>query len=223
MNVYDGALVRYQDPNLTACVPTSTLMMLNFVSSNGTTGAGFVWSSTISYTAEQNLHTWERAHDTLSNAANGTDPHGWRNGLNFYGWGTYTSPATMVYNDLAFTSYDAAVKAAVTAMAKFGKPVGILGWAGGHAQIMNGYEVVGQDPALSSSFTVTAIYLTDPLSADKIRNLKISNANFKGGSLTYRFRAYAWKDSPYDDPYRAGDAASYKEWYGKWVIVAPVR
>ena len=30
-------------------------------------------------------------------------------------------------------------------------------------------------------------------------------------------------DSPYDDPYTAGTLASYKEWYGKWTIIAPVR
>lgn len=68
-----------------------------------------------------------------------------------------------------------------------------------------------------------AVYLTDSLAKDGLRNAKISNANFKGGPLTYRFRAYAWTDSPYDDPYTAGTLASYKEWYGKWTIVAPVR
>ena len=57
----------------------------------------------------------------------------------------------------------------------------------------------------------------------RLRNAKISNANFKGGPPTYRFRAYTWTDGPYDDPYTAGTLASCKEWYGKWTIVAPVR
>ena len=113
-------------------------------------------------------------------------------------------------------------------MAKYGKPVGILGQAGGHAQIMNGYEVVGLNPATSSNFSVVAVYLTDPLGKDGLRNAKISNANFKSGSLTYRFRAWLYtpyykNESPYDDPYTAGTRTSYDEWYGKWNIVAPVR
>jgi len=70
---------------------------------------------------------------------------------------------------------------------------------------------------------VVAVYLTDSLKKARLRNAKISNANFKGGSLTSRVRAYARTDSPYDDRYTAGTRASYKEWYGKWTIVAPVR
>ena len=202
--------------------------MLNFIASKGTKGSGFRWTKSTSYTTEENILAWERAHDTLRATSKGTDPHGWRNGLNYYGWNSYTAASTRVYQDLAYTSYDSAVKAAVTAMAKYGKPVGILGQAGGHAQIMNGYEVVGLNPATSYNFSVVAVYLTDPLGRDGLRNAKISNANFKGGSLTYRFRAwldtpYYKNESPYDDPYTAGTRTSYDEWYGKWNIVAPVR
>jgi hypothetical protein len=70
---------------------------------------------------------------------------------------------------------------------------------------------------------VVAVYLTDSLKKDGLRNAKISNADFQGGSLTSRFRAYARTDSPDDDRYTAGTRASYKEWYVKWTIVAPVR
>jgi hypothetical protein len=129
----------------------------------------------------------------------------------------------MTYQVFAYSSYDAAVKAAVTAMARYNKPVGILTWAGGHAQVLNGYQVSGLNPASSSDFTVQYVYITDPLQKDALRNAQISNTNFKSGSLTYRFRAYAYTDSPYDDPYTAGTVAAYKAWYGKWVIVAPVR
>lgn len=185
--------------------PTSTQMMLNFIASKGTRGSGFRWTKSTSYQTEKSLLAWERAHDTLVWTSKGTDPHGWRNGLNYYGWNSYAATSRMVYQDLAYTSYDAAVKAAVSAMAKFGKPVGILGWAGSHSQIMNGYEVVGEDPAVSSAFSVLAVYLTDSLKKDGLRNARISNADFQGGSLTYRFRAYARTDSPYDDRYTAGD------------------
>jgi len=223
MNLYDARLVRYQDPNYTACVATATQMMLNFVASNGAKGDGFRWNTSTSYTTQQNILAWERSHDAYAPSSPGTDPHGWRNGLNFYGWGSYTNASAMTYQDLSYTSYTAAVKAAVSAIATFDKPVGILGWAGGHAQFINGYEVYGQDPAVSSDFRVVAVYLTDPLRSDGLRNARISDASFRSGPYTYRFRPYNWKDSPYDDPYTPGNVPSYKEWYGKWVIVAPVR
>ncbi|HEX7472215.1 MAG TPA: hypothetical protein VF323_03965 [Candidatus Limnocylindrales bacterium] len=222
-NLYDARLVRYQDPDYTACVATVTQMMLNFVSSKGAEGTGFRWTRSTSYATQENILAWERAHDAYAPSSMGTDPHGWRNGLNYYGWGSYANASTMVYQDLSYASYNAAVKAAVTAIATFDKPVGILGWAGAHAQFINGYEVFGQDPAVSSDFRVVAVYLTDPLRSDGLRNARISDANFKSGSTTYRFRPYAWKDSPYDDPYTPGNVPSYKEWYGRWVILAPVR
>ena len=222
-NLYGGTLVRYQDPDYTACTATSTMMMLNFTATKGTKGTGFRWGTTISYTAQESILAWGRAHDTLVSTGRGSDPNGWRNALNFYGWNDYTNSATMTYKVFAYSSYDAAVKAAVTAMAKYNKPVGLLAWAGGHAQVLNGYQISGLNPATSSNFTVQYVYITDPLQKDALRNAQISNANFKAGSLTYRFRAYAYTDSPYDDPYTAGTVAAYQAWYGKWVIAAPVR
>ncbi len=222
-NFYDGAGVRYQDPDYTACVPTSTLMMLNFVATKGSRGTGFRWTATTAYSAEESMLQWERTHMTQLTSHLGVDANGWRNGLNYYGWGAYTSEAGMTYRVFAYSSYDAALKAIVQAVATYNKPVGFLGWAGGHAQIVNGYRVTGLDPATSSAFTVTTIYLTDPLASDGMRNYAISAQNFGSGSTKYRFRPYTYTDSPYDDPYSPGTAAAYRAWYGKWVIVAPVR
>jgi hypothetical protein len=135
-----------------------------------------------------------------------------------------------VYDDLEYTTYDAAVHAAVQAIARFGMPVGILGWAGKHAQLMTGYVVEGDDPAQSDAFSVLFVYLSDPLSADRLVNTKISNATFKGGSWRVRFQPYRETDSPYDDPYKPGWKRSAvsatwgpSEWYHRWVIVAPIR
>lgn len=222
-NLYNSNAVRYQNPDLTACVAATTEMMLNFIAYSRTKGSGFDWQPTTSYNTQEAIRTWERAHDTLSKSGHGTDGNGWRNGLNKYGWNNYAHPSEMVYNDESFNSYDAAVKAAIEAIAKYDKPVGILGWAGTHAQIMTGYETTGEDPAISTDFTVGYIYLTDPLAKDGLRNARISYTSFKEGSLTYRFRAYGEKDSPYDDPYTLGKVAAYKEWYKKFVIIAPVK
>ncbi len=146
-DLYDGSLVRYQDPDMTACTATATQLMLNFTASQGVAGGGFVWQPTTSYGVQEDILAWERANDTLESGAPGSDPHGWRNALNYYGWSDFTSPGTRHYEDLAYSSYASAVKAAVVAIATENQPVGILGWAGGHAQIMTGYEVYGGDPA----------------------------------------------------------------------------
>src|SRR5215213_4445489 len=108
--------------------------------------------------------SFARSHDTLALGQPGTDPHGWRNALNYYGWGSaaMTDPTRRVYEDRAYGSFDAALKSAVRAIAMYHKPVGMLGWAGGHAQVITGYVATGENPATSSNFTVKGVYLSDP-------------------------------------------------------------
>lgn len=221
-NLYSN-LVRYQNPDLTACVATATMIMLNEIADSGRKGKNFQWTTSISVTRQRNVLRWARAHDTLEPGPGGTDPNGWRNALNQYGWGDYQDPDTMAYKVLTFNSYATAVKSAVIAMARYHRPVGILGWAGGHAQVLNGYTVYGQDPAKSADFTVQYVYLTDPLKRDALRNARISFTKFVSGSLKYRLRKYRQKDSPRDDPYIDGIVRADKGWYGRYVIVAPVR
>jgi hypothetical protein len=221
-NLYSN-LVRYQDPDLTACVATATMIMLNQVAANGRKGKGFQWTTSVSVTRQRNVMRWARAHDTLERGPGGTDPNGWRNALNQYGWGDYQDPDSMTYEVFAFNSYDKAVKTAISAMARYDRPVGILGWAGGHAQVLNGYTVYGQDPATSMDFTVRYVYLTDPLKRDALRNTRITYTKFITGPLKYRLRKYRQKDSPLDDPYIDGVIAADKGWYGRYVIVAPVK
>lgn len=81
----------------------------------------------------------ERGHDTLALLGSGSDAHGWGNSLNYYGWGlaAMTDPSKSVY-DLEFSTYDRAVHAAVRAIAQYRVPVGIISWAGRHAQVMTG-------------------------------------------------------------------------------------
>ena len=221
-DLYDAAAVRYQDPDMTACTAASTEVMLNLIARRGTPGSGFAWTATTSYDVQESILTWERAHDTLDAGAPGSDPHGWRNALNYYGWNAYTTPGARQYEDIAYGSYDDAVRAAVVALARQNRPVGLLGWAGGHAQIMTGYEVYGLDPAVSSDFTVQAVYLTDPLASNHLLDSRITYSALQSGSTIYRFTAYDWRDSAADDPYTPGTLTSWREWYGKWVIIAPV-
>ena len=100
----------------------------------------------------------------------------------------------MTYKVFTFTSYAAAVKSAVSAVARYHRPVGILAWAGGHARSC-GYQVYGQNPATSSNFTVRYVYPTDPSSATRC-NARISYISFFSGALKYRLRKYRQTDEP---------------------------
>lgn len=239
-NLWVDAAFLYQDPYNNACTAASTMIMLNTIAYRGTGGNGFAWTP---YRVKKSpdpadkrdmtsILSFERAHDTLVADTSGSDPHGWRNALNFYGWGkaAMTDPSLMPYVDKAYRSFDGALKAAVKAIARQQMPVGILAWAGGHAQVMTGYIVTGDDPRISNDFTVTYVYVSDPLKRSEVVNRKLSYEAFKAGALRYRFRRYLESDSPYDDPYVDGTIASSvssavgpSEWYSRWVIVVPVR
>lgn len=240
-NLYAWRAFLYQDPYPTACTAASTMIMLNVIAYRHSGGDAFGWTpyrvknNTANRSDTRDMTSilyFARSHDTLSVFGSGSDGHGWRNALNAYGWGlsAMTNPTKRVYDDLEFTSYDAAVHAAVRAIARFDMPVGIITWAGGHAQVMTGYVVDGEDPAISDAFTVRYVFLSDPLYSDHYVNVMVSNASFRAGALHLRFQAYRETDSPYDDPYGAGWTRSAvsptrgrSEWYHRWVIVAPIR
>jgi hypothetical protein len=239
-NLYVSRAFLYQDPYGTACIAASTMIMLNTMAYRGTGGDGFRWTPTRTKNDPNrsnirdlsSIQYFARTHDTLNPLGAGSDPHGWRNALNYYGWGNaaMTSTANMVYDDRPFTTFDAALREAVKAIARFGKPVGIVSWAGRHAQVMTGYVAEGENPATSDAFVVRAVYLSDPLRSSGYVNIRISTAQFRSGNLHYRFQAYRQMDSRYDDVYTAGWKRSAvspvtgpSEWYRRWVIVAPIR
>lgn len=227
--VADG--FRFQDPNYNACTSTLAMDMLNMIALRRTGGPGFVWTVRLGGAARDSILEWERTHDTLA-GGNGSDPHGWRNALNYYGWGTaYMTTSNRVYEDYAYTSYERAIKAAVRAMIRYRKPVGIAAWRGTHAQMLTGYDglsgypfTVDANGRYTNDFSVTALYLTDPLRSSSTVNRRISYAGLGTTTNTrIRFQPYYETDSPYDDPYTAGTVRARDEWYGRWVIVAPRR
>lgn len=227
-NVYDSAAVRWQDPDMTACTAASALIMLNMATywpdysphagGHTTPLAPTGWKIDTSYDRMETLLAYQRKTGTMLLSWPGADAHGWRNSLNYYGWGNMKAD---VYRDMAFGSFAAAATATVMAVALYRKPVGILGWAGDHAQIVTGYKVYGDDPRIGATgFTILGVYLTDPLKKDGYRNSYISLATWKSGGRTIRFTPYTMTNSPYKDPIDGQLANS--EWDGKWVIVAPV-
>jgi hypothetical protein len=231
LNLYDADGFRYQDPYYSACVSAAGMDMLNFVSLAGAGGRDFTWQRTRSDTAVQSMLTWARAHDTLDGGT-GSDPHGWRNVLNYYGWGSDALlEGQRVYDDAAYKTYAGAVKAAVRAMILTEKPVGMLGWAGRHAQMITGYYGLKGDPfardssgTWTNTFTVDGFYLADPLKSDGFVNAKITYTRLRDSTNPeLRFRPYTETDSLLDDRYTAGSVVSKNEWYGKYVLVIPRR
>ena len=86
----------YQDPYYTACTAASTMFMLNTIAYRDTGGNGFAWTpyrvksnkaDTADYRDMTSILAFARRNDTLRSTSAGSDPHGWRNALNHYGWG----------------------------------------------------------------------------------------------------------------------------------------
>jgi hypothetical protein len=155
---------------------------------------------------------------TMLTTSAGTDPHGWRNALNYYGWGSLTAA---VYRDSSYTSFDTAAKAVVSALARYHKPVGILSHAGHHSQYVVGYMVTGDDPSTgSTNFTIVGVDLTDPLQSAGYRDTWVYVTDWRSGPYGIQFAPYLETDSPYQDP--VDGQIGTTEWYGKWVVIDPV-
>jgi hypothetical protein len=231
MNLYQSTGFRYQDPYYSACVSTAAMVMLNAIDSAGSGGSTFRWVPSTSSSLVQSMLTWTRAHDTLSGGT-GSDPNGWRNALNFYGWGEGALlEGYRRYEVGTYKTYAGAVKAAVRAMLRTRKPVGVLAHAGHHAQWLTGYYGLHGDPFATASdgsytdaFTVDGFYLSDPLKSDGFRNAKITYSRLRDSTnLELRFRKYLQTDSLLDDPYTVSTTVAKDAWYGRFVLVIPRR
>lgn len=206
--------------------------MLNLIAAAGSGGDTFIWHPTLSPRTRDSILRFAQAHDTLSPLSRGTDPHGWRNALNAFGWGAGALPVQgMVYVDATYPTFQAAIRAAVRQMVLTRKPVGVLAWAGHHAQILTGYYGLHGDPLAKNAngtwadrFTVDGVYLSDPLRADAMVNRRVSLLAFAAaGNLRLRFRPYYQTDSPYLDPYTGSRRISWRSWYGQFTLELPTR
>jgi hypothetical protein len=225
-NLYRNGAVRWQNPDSSACTAASAMGMLNLIAysteetlpARGTAGprVDLIWQVDTSYPKQEEILTFERLNMTAGRWVLGSEPHGWRNALNKYGWGSMTAG---VYRDAAFGSFDEAAWAVVTSLARTHKPVGILGWYGGHAQFVSGYRVTGGDPRVSDNFTIDGVYLTDPWAPDGIRNQLVTYDTWHKGPDYVRFDRYWQQDWTARDPIDGKVGSS--EWHGKYVIEEP--
>jgi hypothetical protein len=227
-DMYDSRAVLYQDPDLNACSSAAAEIMLNLAAyqsspdvlapGNGVFQVAMRWQPDTSSQKMEAILAYERANMTMLITSPGTDPHGWRNALNYFGWGWIR---TGIYVDSAYASFDSAAKAVVAYLARSRKPVGILAGAGRHAQVITGYVAVGEDPAISDSFSVAGVYVTDPLRTNAMRDTWVPLETWRSGSPIIQFSPYMETDSPYQDPIDGNVGTT--EWYGKWVIIDAAR
>lgn len=229
MNLYNPAFVRYQNPDWQACTAAAAESMLNLIAASSDADVPpprggslpsptFHWQVDTSYETQEQILQYERQNMTMWWSAPGTDPHGWRNALNNYGWGSIYAG---VYVDSSYGSFEAAAAETVRSLALTGKPVGILGWFGGHAQYVTGYKVRGDDPRVGDNYTIVGVFISDPLQADQMSDAFVPYSTWRDGPLYLRFSRYYQVESPYADPID-GNVGNW-EWWGKWVIIEAVR
>ncbi len=104
---------------------------------------------------QQRYFEWMRAHNryTLPLSA-GVDAQGWTAGFQHF--------VDARYRLVASTSFDAALRSAVTNLRRANLPVGVTVDHGNHAWLLTGFTATA-DPAVTSSFTITSVRVVGPL------------------------------------------------------------
>lgn len=96
-----------------------------------------------------------RAHDRYAiPLKDGVDPAGWAYGLRHF--------VDSRYRLVASSSFDAALRSAVTSLRRTNLPVGITVAHGDHAWVLTGFSATA-DPATTTRFTVTSVRVVGPL------------------------------------------------------------
>jgi hypothetical protein len=175
------------------CVAASIQMTLNIA--KGT--------SDRTYATQEKYFRYAQAHDRYApGVAKGTDPQGWVASLNYYG-------GTRGYKAVESSSYGSAVRAAVKRLRLTGKPVGVVVGSGSHAWTLHGF-VASADPAFSTTFTVSSVYVSGPLYPIQQRNGYDMPPNTR---LSYTYFARFFN--------RHYDRLGPSPWDGSWVTIQP--
>jgi hypothetical protein len=177
---------------MTWCVAASSQMMLNLV----------LDQSSHSTSRQQTYMVYAEANDSVSYSGGGSNPAGWSAVMNRYG-GT-------PYSVARYIDSGSAIRAAVTRLRLTNRPVGLLVLRGRHAWVLNGFEATA-DPAVTGSFTVTAVYVSGPLYPREPNSYGLDpppNTRLTVSEFTSQF---FWR---YYD-------SSLTTWNGYWVIIQP--
>jgi hypothetical protein len=148
--------------------------------------------------------TYMRAHDRYAiPISDGVDPAGWAAGLR-----QFVDPR---YRLVTSTSFDSALRSAVTNLRKTNLPVAITVAHGDHAWILTGFTATA-DPAVTTRFSVTSVRVVGPLwglqnrtyGYDMRPDTRLTPSQFKGFFTPWHY------------------ARIRMAWEGRWVSVQPV-
>ncbi len=190
-NVYRSGVFSTQ-ATMTWCVPASVQMMVNIARNR----------SVHSSSEQRRFYSIGRSGNRYRYAYPGIDPQGEVAILRSTGLSGYRTSAP--------GSFTSALKTAAQRLRLTGKPVGLFVGAGTHAWVLTGFRATA-DPAVTSTFSVTAVYVMGPLWPkvqahygyfDLAPNTRLSTASFR--------RVF----TPYHDKIRT-------IWDGRFVIVVP--
>jgi hypothetical protein len=104
---------------------------------------------------QQRYFSAMRAHNRYAiPVSDGVDPAGWTYGLRHF--------VDSRYRLVASSSFNSALRSAVTGLRKTNLPVGITVGHGNHAWVLTGFTATA-DPAKTTRFTITSVRVTGPL------------------------------------------------------------
>jgi hypothetical protein len=153
---------------------------------------------------QQRYFDYMRAHNRYRiPVKDGVDPAGWTAGLRAF--------VDSRYRLVASTSFDSALRAAVTNLRRTNLPVGITVSHGNHAWVLTGFTATA-DPALTTRFTVTSVRVVGPLYGLQSRSYgydmrpdrKLTAAQLKGFFTPWHY------------------AGVRMAWEGRWVSIQPI-
>jgi hypothetical protein len=145
-----------------------------------------------------------RAHDRYAiPISDGVDPAGWAAGLR-----RFVDPR---YRLVTSTSFDSALRSAVTSLRRTNLPVAITVAHGDHAWILTGFSATA-DPAVTTQFSVTGVRVVGPLwglrnrtyGYDMRPDTRLTPSQLKGFFTPWHY------------------ARIRMAWEGRWVSVQPV-
>ncbi len=155
-------------------------------------------------TNQRRYFEYMRAHDRYAiPVSDGTDPGGWTAGLR-----RFVDSRYRLYQS---TSFNSALRSAVTNLRKTNLPVGILVAHGNHAWVMTGFTATA-DPARTTRFTVTSVRVVGPLWGLQSRTYGYDMRPDKKLTPT-QFRSFF-------TPWHYGRIRM--AWEGRWVSIQPV-
>lgn len=182
---WKGTTAHQQETSLW-CVPASIKTMLEI-------------TGTPTGHTQNTIYNYGRTQMGYTISGPGHDPQAWARSLNYY------SEGRVNYVDSTYSSYDAALRAAISSMRSTGKPAGITINNGTHAWVIGGF-LTSNDPAMTSDYQIRGVSILAPF---------IAWTDPAPGTF-YSYSALASKMTPYVE------AERWTRWNNTYAVVLPL-